>query len=127
MARIDWVRQRLEAWSRWSRARESAALGYPTKVAFLRVGSSGTASGSAVPMGDIEASLTDDAVNAMRFTHPHLWLTLKCHYVDGHEIKRVAQRLCKAESTIKSHLEQADHRIAQWLTEKREAANKKNG
>lgn len=118
MARIDWVRQRLEAWSRWSRSRESAALGYPTKSSFLRVGSSGTASGSAVPVTDIEASITDDAVTAMRFTHPHLWLTLKCHYIDGHEIKRVALRLCKAESTIKAHLEQADHRIAAWLDER---------
>lgn len=118
MARIDWVRQRLEAWARWARERESGSLGYPKKSSFLRVGS-GPIGSQALSDGD--ASVTDTAVQALRFTHPHLHKTLMHYYVQGLDIKRVAKIMVKAESTIKANLEASDHAIAAWFQE-REAA-----
>lgn len=114
MARIDWVRQRLEAWARWARERESGALGYPKKSSFLRVGSGGGAMGSQA-LSDGDASLTDTAVQSLRFTHPHLHKTLTHYYVQGLDIKRVATLMHKAESTIKAHLDASDHALALWF------------
>jgi Phage antitermination protein Q len=115
MARIDWVRQRLDNWARWASQREAGALGYPKQAAFARLAPGGSSMGSAVPVDSLDASITDDAVKSFRWTHPHLHLTLKHHYIDGLEIKRVALKMSRAESTIKAHLEQADHLIATWF------------
>ena len=112
MARIDWVRQRLEAWARWARERESGSLGYPKRSAFLRVGSGAMGSQA---LSDGDASLTDTAVQSLRFTRPHLHRTLTYYYVQGLDIKRVAALMHKAESTIKAHLEASDHALALWF------------
>jgi hypothetical protein len=119
MARIDWVRDRLEAWARWARERESGALGYPKKSAFLRVGSGGSMGSQALSDGD--ASLTDTAVQSLRFTRPHLHKTLTYYYVQGLDIKRVAALMHKAESTIKAHLDASDHALALWFHLREEA------
>jgi hypothetical protein len=80
--------------------------------------------GPSIPLDSLDASLTDDAVNSMRFTCPHIHLTLKCHYIEGFEIKRVAVKLCKGESTIKAHLDQADHHIAAWFRAREDVKQK---
>lgn len=121
MARIKWVQQRLENWAAWSRTRDSGALGYPSQSAFARLGPSAGVRTSAVPVDSIDASLTDSAVQSMRFTHSHLWLTLKHHYCDGMEIDRVARQLCVAPSTIKARLGAADARVAEWFKARQEA------
>jgi hypothetical protein len=112
MARIDWVRQRLEVWARWARERESGSLGYPKRSAFLRVGSGAMGSQA---LSDGDASLTDTAVQSLRFTHPHLHKTLMHYYVQGLDIKRVAKIMVKAESTIKANLEASDHILSAWF------------
>jgi hypothetical protein len=112
MARIDWVRQRLEAWARWVRERESGSLGYPKRSAFLRVGSGAMGSQA---LSDCDASLTDTAVQSLRFTYPHLHKTLMHYYVQGLDIKSTAKIMVKAESTIKAHLEASDHALALWF------------
>ena len=48
----------------------------------------------------LDAALTDQAVQSLRFTHGHLWLTLKSHYVEDFEILRVAKQLAVAPSTF---------------------------
>jgi hypothetical protein len=123
MARIDWVRQRLEAWARWARECEAGALGYPKKSAFLRVGSGGGAMGSQA-LSDCDASLTDTAVHSLRFTHPHLHKTLQLYYIQGLDVKRVAKIMVKAESTIKAHLEASDHALCAWFTARQETQAK---
>lgn len=120
MARIDWVKVRLDNWARWSRDGDSSGLGYPRQSPFFRLGPSSGNMGASVPVDSLDASLTDSAVQSLRFTHPHIYLTLKHHYVEAFEIKRVALMLCRGESTIKSHLEKADHLIAAWFRAREE-------
>lgn len=120
MARIKWISQRLSDWGRWARQREDGALGYPKQSAFARIGPS-SGQGDGVPFSSIDASLTDDAVKSIRFTHPHIHLTLVMHYVHGYEILKVAQRMSRSERTIKSNLEGADHILAAWFTERKAA------
>ena len=41
MARLQWIKQRLDNWARWARERESGSLGYPKQSAFMRMTPSG--------------------------------------------------------------------------------------
>ncbi len=116
MARIQWVKDRLDNWARWCQRRESGALGYPRQTAFARLGPCNNVWGASVPIDELDASLTDSAVQTLRTSQPHLFLTLRAHYVEGYEIKRVASILGVAESTIKARLEAADSALAQWFT-----------
>ncbi len=115
MARIRWVQQRLENWAAWSRTRDSGALGYPKQSAFVRLAPSGSAWGATIPPDSLDAALTDQAVQSLRFTHSHLYITLKVHYVEGFEIYRVAKQLAVAQSTIKLRLETSDAKLAEWF------------
>jgi len=115
MARIEWVKDRLDNWARWSAKRVAGAQGYPRQSVFTRLAGKGTRAEAVVPIDDVDASITDDAVQALRWDKPHLYLTLVHVYLDGWDIKRVARQLVKAESTIKAQLEQADHALAGWF------------
>ena len=118
MARIEWVKQRLDNWARWAVQREQGTLGYPKQSVFARMAGRGRRADTVIPIDVVDASVTDDAVQALRWDKPHLYLTVMHIYVHGWDIKRVACHLCRAESTIKAHLEQADHAIAAWLDAK---------
>lgn len=127
MARIEWVKQRLENWARWSQQTESGALGYPKQSAFARMGPSGGRNEGMVPVSDLEASETDDAVKSMQFTQSHLYLVLLLTYARSLPRHLVARRMGKAESTVSRNLEDADRVIARWLDDKqiaRDAAKK---
>lgn len=127
MARIEWVRHRLENWARWSQQSESGALGYPKQTAFARMAPSRGRNESSVPVADLEASETDDAVKSLQFTQSHLYLALSLTYAKGLPCYQVAKRMGRAESTVKRNLEDGDRAIARWLEDKqkiREAAKR---
>lgn len=121
MARIDWVKRRLENWARWCAQQETGALGFPRQSTFARLAvPSGTAEAT-VPIMALDASEIDDAVQALRFTQSHLYLVLTLTYAKGLPRHLVAKRMARAESTISANLEAADRAIARWLDDKREA------
>lgn len=121
MARIDYIRARLENWARWSQQSAAGALGYPKQSTFMRLVPSGGRSESIVPVNDLDASETNDAVNALRFTQSHLYMVLLLTYAKGFPRHAVAQRMGRAESTISRNLEDADRAIARWLEDKQAA------
>jgi hypothetical protein len=53
-------------------------------------------------------------------------MTLYLIYIEGAGIRGAARYMCKAESTIKANLDQADHALSQWFTE-RQAAKPRGG
>jgi DNA-directed RNA polymerase specialized sigma24 family protein len=133
MARIEWVKQRLDNWARWKEREQSHGLGFYTQSAFLRmaVDVSGMRE-TTIPTDDVEARATDDAVQSLLAEHTHLHRTLVLIYLEDTGIRVAAQRLVCAESTVKARLEQADLRISTYLrlkaqaTEEREAAAKRS-
>lgn len=123
MARIEWVRTRLENWARWCAQQGNSGLGYPTQTAFARLGGKGTRSDVAIPILALEAAETDQAVKALRWTQPHLYKMLTLLYAQGLPRHQVAIQMGKAESTVKRQLEDADHAIARWLQERKAQAD----
>lgn len=125
MARIEWVRQRLENWARWAVQREDG-LGFPSQSPFARLGMPTARGGECVvPTNNIDASEIDGMVRAMQLTKSHLFLVLQLHYVKGFQVNRVAKMMCKSESSIRAHLCEADRAIAQAIANKREASEKR--
>lgn len=118
MARIDWVKQRLENWALWKARSDSNGLGYARSSILLALG--GTTNGSResiIPVDEVEASRTDKAVESLKLRRSHLYLALQLFYVKGHGIKQTARIMCRAESTVKAQLAEADAAIAQWFND----------
>ena len=80
MARIEWVKRRLENWARWCSQQESGALGYPRQTAFARLSAPAGTREAAVPIMSLDAAEIDDAVQSFRYTQPHLHMVLTLTY-----------------------------------------------
>jgi hypothetical protein len=120
MARIEWVQQRLENWARWHANTSSGGLGYATQAAFLAIAAGRDHANQArIPIDEIEASTTDEAVEALKLGYGHLHQTLRLFYLKGVGIKGTAQTMRRAESTIKAQLAQADALLAAWFTDRK--------
>jgi hypothetical protein len=118
MARIEWIKQRLENWAMWKERGEAGGRGWASQSPFLNTVVTGGYRQCMVPVDDVEASITNDAVESLRLTRGHLYETLQSIYPRGLGIKETARRMLRAESTIKAQLDQADHAIAAWLEER---------
>lgn len=124
MARIEWVRHRLERWAVWCSQQDAGALGFPKQSAFARLGGKGSRAEAVVPISSIEAAETNDAVESLKGRQSHLYLVLTLIYAQGLPRHTAAKRMGRAESTVKRNLEDADHAIARWLGERKEMADK---
>lgn len=126
MRRIEWVKQRLENWALWKEREGRGGLGYYTASSFLRVAvdCGNQADPLLSTVDEIEAQKTDEAVNSLQGTKPHLHRTLVLIYLKDTGIRRAALEMCKAESTIKANLAHADHAIELWLRAKAEEKDK---
>lgn len=116
MARVEWVKQRLDNWALWKEREQSGGLGFNTSSSFTwtTVDTSGYRELLST-VDDVEAQQTDAAVAALLFNQPQLHRTLVLIYLEDKGIRDTAAAMCKAESTIKGNLEKADHAIATWL------------
>lgn len=123
MARIEWVKHRLGNWALWAEASASGGLGFASQSSFL-IQPGGSSFGSRVPVDDVDASVTNEGVEALKVPKPHLYQTLHCIYPKGLGIKETARQCGAGESTIKAHLDQADALLAQWFTERAESRKK---
>ena len=124
MARIEWVKQRLHNWALYKNRERGGGIGFATQSVILRESNGGYRE-SIIPIDEVDASLTDQAVESLRPARDHLYLTLACIYLRDLGIKGTARHTCKAESTVHAHLEQADVALSAWFGE-RAALKKKS-
>lgn len=116
MARIDWVQTRLLNWARWYTTMTAGGLGYSTQAAFLSEAVDCDGRNDAhIPIDEVEAGVTNEAVEALKLGHGHLHQTLRLYYLKGIGIKGTAAAMRRAESTIKAQLAQADGLLATWF------------
>lgn len=121
MARIEWVRLRLENWALWV-ARESAGgLGFSTQSVLLADASGRDGYREAIlPVDEVDASLTDQAVASLKGPRGHLHSTLVLIYVKDAGTKGAAKVECCAESTISARLCEADRALRNWFSARQE-------
>jgi hypothetical protein len=119
MARIEWVKTYLENWARWKDRESSGSLGFASQSSFLREPTSGYRE-AIIPIDDCDASVTNEAVESLRPGRSHLYETLYNIYIHDTGIRGAAHASGKAESTIKAQLDQADHAISAWFSDRAE-------
>jgi hypothetical protein len=120
VARIDWVEQRLRNWALWHERGAGGGLGYATQAAFLADVSGREQSLEArIPVDEIEAAITHEAVGALRLGYGHLHKTLQLFYLRNLGIKGTAAAMRRAESTIHAQLGQADALLAAWFSDRK--------
>jgi len=117
MARIEWVKQRLENWALWKEREVHSGLGF-AKQSVLLSDAVDRYREASIPVDSVDAALTNTAVESLRDGRSHLYMTLQLIYIAGIGIRETARRMARAESTIKAHLEQADHALSQWFGER---------
>ena len=118
--RIEWVKTRLNNWALWKAREAGGGLGFASQSSFLREVDSSRYRESIIPIDECDASETNEAVESLKAPRPHLYACLHAIYIKDTGIKGAAWQLNKAESTIKTQLEQADQALAQWFNERNE-------
>ena len=117
--RIEYMRHRLDNWARWKARETGGGLGYASQSAFLneRVDRYREVS---IPVDDVEAGVTDMAIQALKAADPDLHKTLHLYYLsrDAGSAKRIGQQLGRDPSTIHAHLERSDRWLSAWLRER---------
>ena len=118
MARIEWVKQRLENWGNWKEREARAGLASPrNRCCWPRVAAD--TSETIVPVNDLDAAETNTAVESLKLgARSHLYVTLQCYYVRGLGISGTASYMVRSASTVHANLDQADHALAQWFQER---------
>jgi hypothetical protein len=119
MAQIKWVRRRLENWARWCSQTEAGSLGYPKQSAFARLGAKSAGGEAIIPLDSLDASEINQAVESFKLTQSHLYLVLTLTYAKSLPRHLVAKKMCRAESTVKRNLDDADIAVARWLSERK--------
>lgn len=114
MARIKWIKERLNDWAEWRVRTESSGLGFARASIFNSVPSGGYRDVQ-IPINALEAELTNRAVESLRVGKGHLYMTLQLIYIRSTGIRGAAHTMQRAESTIKAQLEQADAALAAWF------------
>ena len=121
MARIEWVKQALDNWALWAERNRAGGLGYATQSVLLGMGVIDCDRETPLPVNEVDASIMDKAVGALKAPAPHLFETLMLYYIKGVGIKGAARALGRAESTVAANLGLADVKLAQWYTDRKAA------
>lgn len=120
MARIEWVELRLKNWALWAARGQDGGLGFKkTSVLVERVDNDRYRE-APLPIDEIDADITNQGVDALKPTRPHLFETLHAIYPKGMGVVAAARKLGCAQSTISARLGEADRALALWFTEQQE-------
>lgn len=121
MARIEWVKQRLNNWALWKVQEGSGGMGFASQSSFLNSAPGESRPEARIPIDEIDASVTNEAVESLKVPRPHLYRVLQCMYPRGIGAKATARECECAESTVYSLLSVADGVLANWFRERADA------
>ena len=121
MARIEWIKMRLNNWALWKARDAGNGLGFASQSVLLMEPVDRYREINIYSTIDsTDASVTHEAVESLKPGRQHLYDTLHCIYLKDTGVKGAAVRLGKAESTIKANLDQADAALSKWFSERAE-------
>jgi hypothetical protein len=118
--RIEWVKYRLENWALWKAREGSGGLGFSSTTSFLHEVDTSRYREARIPVDEVDASVTDEAVEELKPTREHLYRTLYALYVAGVGVRETARQFGLSETAIRSRLEQCDKALAAWFHDRKE-------
>lgn len=117
MAKIEWVELRLRNWARWKASGGSGGLGYASGSLNDRVDGDRYRE-SVIPTDEVDASVTDQAVQSLQLTRSHLHLTLVCVYIKDMPRADAARRMQCSLDAVYARRDEAHRALAQWFDER---------
>lgn len=120
MARIEWIKLRLENWARWKARAESGGRGWCSQATFLNDYSNDRYREARIPIDHVEGGVTNDAVESLKPERSHLYETLLCIYPLDLGIRGTALHCGVQESTVHARLESADVALREWINRREE-------
>jgi hypothetical protein len=120
MARIEWIKHRLENWALWKVRESSGGLGWSTQSVLL-ANVVDCSREIPLPVDEIDAEKTNQAVESLKLGRGHLYVTLQLIYIKGLGIRETGRQMARAESTVKANLDSADHALREWFNAKAES------
>ena len=116
MARIDYIKYRLNNWALWKARDSMGGLGFAKQSVLLTVGASGHRE-SSVPVDETDATTTNEAIDSFKPERRHLYDVVHAYYLGkcAGSPAAVARELGKGASTISASLEQVDQALSIWF------------
>jgi predicted DNA-binding protein YlxM (UPF0122 family) len=119
MARIEYIKRRLDNWALYRARMNDGGLGFkdrnPLAAWAEDVWTRTSYHGASIPHFDQEAEEIEQAVQALKLGKGHLYVTLDFYYLRDLGVNECARRMRRAVSTVHSQLDQADRWIDAWL------------
>lgn len=97
-----------------------SGLGFASQAAFLN-DAPGADREVRIPVDEIEASVTHDAVESLKAARPQVYAVLHCMYPFGLGVSGTCRRLGCERANVYALLDVADRLLAAWFTERAEA------
>lgn len=119
MARLEWVDARLRNWERWKCQMAGNGLGFASQSSFL-IERALSDREIRIPVDEVEASVTDEAVEALKVPRPHLYEVLQLAYPWGLGPAGAAKRIGCSRQNVYALLGVADKVLAAWFTARAE-------
>lgn len=111
--------EKLKNWGDWVRRDEAGGSGYGSSpLASLMAKAVRTDYGAVIPLDEIDASKTDQAVKSLM---PELQKVARLWYVSDLSIRQMALQLGCSTTTVPVRVEQVRHGIQIWYRERDEA------
>ncbi len=125
MARIEWVKTRLNNWALWRVQMAGNGLGFAAQAAFLNDATGSNEREAKIPVDEIEASVTHEGIESFKHARPHVYQVLYCMYPFGLGVSGTCRRLECDRANVYALLDVADRLLAAWFAgraEKQQAA-----
>lgn len=119
MARIEWVKTRLDNWARWRCQMAGNGLGFSSQSSFLN-DAPGSDREARIPVDEIEASVTHEAVESFKDSRRAVYEVLYCMYPFGLGVSGTCRRLECERANVYALLDVADRLLAAWFAERTE-------
>jgi hypothetical protein len=118
--RIEWVKYRLENWALWKAREGSGGLGFSSTTSFLHEVDTSRYRESHIPVDEVDAAVTDQAVESLKPGREALYQTVHAMYIAGCGVRELSRQCSVTEAAIRARLDQADRLLANWFADRQQ-------